>query len=475
MNFMRFVQTLCLVLIMSLFSAAQGPATETPAGRQLAGWLAAYDGADWDAYLKFLQTNFAVQPRGAFKDPAFRDRTGGYDLKKIESETPTEVTALIQERANDGFCRLTLEAEPGEPHRIVKLEVNLIERPAEFALPHMDDQQLVALLRERLHNEAAADRFAGAVLVAHQGKPIFAQAYGLADREHNIPNTLQKRFSIASMNKMFTAVATMQLVQAGKLALDDPLGRYLTDYPNKELAAKVTIGELLSNTGGTGDIWGPEYDQHRRELRTVQDYINLYGERALRFEPGSRWEYSNYGFILLGAVIEKVSGESYSSYVREHVYIPAGMASTSSGMKDEAIVNRSIGYTRMGAPHWIPNSDTLSNTGSPAGGGYSTVGDLLRFADALRENKLLDAHYTKLLTAGRVVTPFGLEAYGFGVQNINGNQCFGHNGSGRGVNGDLEMCLDSSYTVVALANVDPPAAEQVSQFIIDRVSATSPK
>ena len=475
MHFTRLVQTVCLLLFLSLFCDAQAPVTETPAGRQLAAWLAAYDGTNWDGYLKFLQTNFATPPGRGFQDPALRDRTGGYDLKKIESENSTKVTALVQERAADGFARLTLEVESPEPHRILKLDVNLIERPAEFALPHMSDQSLVAALRKRLANQASADRFAGAVLVARQGKPIFAQAYGLADREHKIPNTLHTRFTIASMNKMFTAVATMQLVQAGKLALDDPLGKYLTDYPNKELAAKVTIGELLTNTGGTGDIWGPEFDNHRLQLRTLQDYIHLYGQRALRFEPGSRWEYSNYGFILLGAVIEKVSGESYSSYVREHVYLPAGMTSTSSGREDEAIENRSVDYTKMGAPHWIPITESPSNAGTPAGGGYSTVGDLLRFAGALRENKFLDAQYTKLLTTGSVATPFGLEAYGFGVQTINGNKCFGHNGSSRGVNGDLEMCLDSSYTVIALANMDPPAAEQVSQFIIGRLSATKPK
>ena len=328
MNFTRPFQTVCLVLSMSVFSAAQGPAKQTPASRQLAGWLAAYDGTDWDAYLTFLKTNFVIQPGRGFQDRAFRDRTGGYDLKKIESETPTEVTALLQERAADGFTRLVLEVEPGEPHRILKLDVKLIERPAEFALPHMSDQQLVTALRKRLEDETASDRFAGAVLVAKQGKPIFAQAYGLADRAHNTPNTLQTRFSVASINKMFTAVATMQLVQAGKLALDDPLGKYLTDYPNKELAAKVTIGELLTNTGGTGDIWGPEFDKHRLDLRSLQDYINLFGKRPLRFEPGSRWEYSNYGFILLGAVTEKVSGESYYDYVREHIYVPAGMSST---------------------------------------------------------------------------------------------------------------------------------------------------
>jgi hypothetical protein len=144
MNFTRLFQAVYLVLSMSVFSAAQGPTKQTPAGRQLAGWLAAYDGTDWQTYLTFLKTNFAIQPSGGFQDPAFRDRTGGYDLKKIESETPTEVAALLQERAADGFTRLVLDVEPEQPHRILKLDVKLIERPAEFALPHMSDQQLVA-------------------------------------------------------------------------------------------------------------------------------------------------------------------------------------------------------------------------------------------------------------------------------------------------------------------------------------------
>jgi D-alanyl-D-alanine carboxypeptidase len=475
MNFTRPFQALCLVLCMSVFSVAQGPSNQGPAGRHLAGWLAAYDGSDWDAYLTFLKTNFATAPGRGFQDPALRDSTGGYDLEKIESETPTEVTALIQERAADGFARLVLEVEPGEPHRILKLNTNRVERPAEFALPHMSDQHLVAALHRRLEGEAASDRFSGVVLVAEESKPIFAQAYGMADREHNSANTLQTRFSLASMNKMFTAVALMQQVQAGKVGLDDRLGKYLTDYPNKDLASKVTIGELLTNTGGTGDIWGPEFDKHRLELHTVQDYIHLYGNRALRFEPGSRWEYSNYGFILIGAVIEKVSGESYSDYVREHVFEPAGMTSTNSGMEDQAIPNRSVDYTKMGATHWIRITDSPTNSGSPAGAGFSTGEDLLRFADALRENKLLDAQHTKLMTTARVSNPFGSDAYGFGVQTINGNQCFGHNGSGRGVNGDLEMCLNSKYAVVVLANIDPPAAEQVSQFIIGRLPAAKPE
>jgi D-alanyl-D-alanine carboxypeptidase len=157
----------------------------------------------------------------------------------------------------------------------------------------------------------------------------------------------------------------MQQVQAGKVALDDPLGKYLTDYPNKDLAAKVTIGELLTNTAGTGDIWGPEFDKHRLELHTVQDYIHLYGNRALRFEPGSRWEYSNYGFVLIGAVIEKVSGESYGDYVREHVFEPAGMTATGTGMEDQATPNQAVDYTKMGATHWIRNTDAPTSAAPP--------------------------------------------------------------------------------------------------------------
>ncbi len=113
------------------------------------------------------------------------------------------------------------------------------------------------------------------------------------------------------MNKMFTATAILRLVQAKRLALDTPVGKVLTGYPNKNVATKVTIHHLLTHTGGTGDIFGPEFDARRLELRTLQDYVKLYGARDLTFEPGARWEYSNYGFLLLGAMIEKVTGKSY--------------------------------------------------------------------------------------------------------------------------------------------------------------------
>ncbi|HLI94869.1 MAG TPA: serine hydrolase domain-containing protein, partial [Candidatus Baltobacteraceae bacterium] len=317
----------------------------------------------------------------------------------------------------------------------------------------------------------AADRFAGSVLVAKNGASIFEQAYGMADRAKRIPNNLDTEFRIGSMNKMFTATAIMQLGQAGKIDLDKPFGAYLKDYPNKAMAASVTIRELLTHTGGTGDIFGPEFDKNRLKLRTLQDYVNLYGTRPVRFKPGSKFEYSNYGFILLGVVIEKVSGESYYDYVRDRIYATAGMTQTGSEPEDIAVPNRSVGY--MAAPNggWQPNTDTLPYRGTSAGGGYSTVGDLLKFANALAAHKLLNAKYTEMMTTGKVAMgPSGIKyGFGFGDRVINGTRCFGHNGGAPGMNGDLEICPGSGYVIAVLSNLDPPAAGRIADFITNRL------
>ena len=339
---------------------------------------------------------------------------------------------------------------------------------------HMSEQQLIPALQARLQHDANAGTFAGAALLAQNGKTVFAHAYGLADRAKKIPNTLDTRFRIGSMNKMFTAVAILQLVQAGKIGLNDPLVKYIPNYPNQDVATKVTIHQLLTHTGGTGDIFGPEYVKHRLELRTLNDYIALYGKRPLKFAPGSQWEYSNYGFILLGVIVANVSGESYYDYVREHIYQPAGMTASGSDPEDQHVPNTSIGYTEDKGV-WRPNVDSLPYRGTSAGGGYTTVGDLLRFANALQNNTLLDAAHTQLLTEGKVDVPGGPPddaaryAYGFFDERQNGNRCFGHDGGAPGMNGALAICPGPGYTVIVLANMDPPAAQDIADFVTMRL------
>ncbi|MBV8371606.1 MAG: beta-lactamase family protein [Candidatus Eremiobacteraeota bacterium] len=480
MTYLRRAALACRVVVFVLLGAVcadaqstvpQSTIPQTPAGTQFAGWLAAFNGGDPAAYKAFVEKNWPAGVKFLAEDKRFRETTGGFDLRKVDpSSTPAKFVALVQERNSDQLAQVILTVEAAEPHHIAELLLRAVPRPAEFALPHLSMDDLVAALRAKLQRDSAADRFAGAVLVAQDGKPVFAQAYGLADIAHKIPNTLQTRFRIGSMNKMFTAVAVLQLGQAGKLRLDASLGTYLPDYPNKDVAAKVTIHELLTHTGGTGDIFGPQFEAHRLELRTLDDYVRTYGQRGLSFEPGSRWAYSNYGFILLGAVIHKVSGQSYYDYVREHVYAPAGMTSTGSEPESTAVPNRSIGYMTDEAGNLKPNTDTLPYRGTSAGGGYSTVEDLLRFANALHDHKLLDANYTELLTTGKVDMPGGRRyAYGFGDEMVNGTRCVGHNGGAPGMSGDLAICAGGRYVVAVLANRDPDAADKISGFVTNRL------
>jgi D-alanyl-D-alanine carboxypeptidase len=450
------------------FASTQFP--DNPAGHQATTWLEAFNSDDREKLQDFLRKNLPDRAQHIDEEMGFRDMTGGFDLKKVEESTPTKLVALVQERNSDQMARLTVEVDGSEPHRVSNLGLLAIPRPAEFALPHMSESELIKVLSKKLDEDSRADRFSGAVLVAKNGTSVFSQAYGLADREHKVRNTLETRFRIGSMNKMFTATSILQLAQAGKLGLDDRVGKYLSDYSNKDIASRVTIRHLLTHTGGTGDIFGPDFDAHRLELRTLQDYIKLYGKRAPQFEPGSRWEYSNYGFILLGAVIEKVSGQIYYDYVRDHIYQPSGMISSGSEPENEPIPGRSIGYTRMVGNGLRENTDTLPYRGTSAGGGYSTVQDLSKFANALRSYKLLNAQFTDMLTTGKVDAEGGRYAFGFEDQLINGIRCFGHSGGAPGMNGNLEICPGPAYVVAVLSNLDPPAAEHVSSFITNRLS-----
>jgi CubicO group peptidase (beta-lactamase class C family) len=270
---------------------------------------------------------------------------------------------------------------------------------------------------------------------------------------------------------MLTAVAALQLVQAGTLRLDAPLGTYLPDYPNADVASKVTPHHLLTHTGGTGDIFGPEFTAHRSELRTTGDYLRLYGTRGLQFAPGAQHAYSNYGFMLLGAVIERVGGKSYDDHVAARVLAPAGMTATGTAPEDSLVPGRSLGYTRQLVPGaLVSNAPTLPYRGTPAGGGYSTVGDFARFAVAVRERRLLDSAHTALLLAGKVAVDQGAQyAYGFFDRVVGGRRFVGHTGGAAGMNGDLEFEPSGGYVVVVLSNFDSPAATQAAAFILDRL------
>jgi CubicO group peptidase (beta-lactamase class C family) len=346
------------------------------------------------------------------------------------------------------------------------------------AARRMSDAEIVTDIRFEMGRLAAESRFSGAVLFSKNGRPLFEHAYGFANHAFNAPNKVDTKFNMASVTKVFTAVAILQLAEQGKLALDETLAKALPDYPNQEVASKITILELLEHRSGLGDFFGKEYeDSNPSEYRALQDYLPLFANRPLLFEPGTKVAYSNAGFMVLGLVIEHLSGQSYDDYVQDHIFKQAGMTDTGFWSYQDDVPNLALGYTQLAPgelpggtqhPATAPREVTLNLArGVSAGGSSSTVEDLMRFSEALRTQKLLKPESVELLLKG---------GYGMLAGSNNGVRYAGHGGGAPGTNTYFEIYPDQGYAVVVLANVDPPAAEAVAQRLRQEiVGAPLPK
>jgi CubicO group peptidase (beta-lactamase class C family) len=272
-------------------------------------------------------------------------------------------------------------------------------------------------------------------LVAKQDAIVFHKAYGLADRANRIPNTLQTRFNIGSINKAFTKLAIDQLVARGSLSFTDTLGKFYPDYP-QVLSRTATVQQLLSHTGGLADFFSPEFDKAAKDrFRSNADYFAFVGSLTPRFAPGASNEYCNGCYIALGAIVEKVSGVSYEQYVAQQIFAPAGMTSTGYPQGDGVEPALAIGYTRRMRDGGLRSNVYMHGaTGSAAGGGYSTAMDLFGFVRAGRTGRLAG------MTGG-----------------------LGIAGGAPGTNAVLES--NDVWTVVVLTNQDPPAGERLGTGI----------
>ncbi|HET7461963.1 MAG TPA: serine hydrolase domain-containing protein [Longimicrobium sp.] len=314
---------------------------------------------------------------------------------------------------------------------------------AQSPAPPVSQDELVRRLAATLDSLSARDEFSGVVVLARGGTPVWERAYGMADREARRPNDVETAFNLGSINKAFTQIAVRQLEAAGKIQLDSTLAFHWPDYPNQEVARRVTIRQLLQHRSGIGgNIFGDPPGGSRASIRRLRDFLPLFVDEPLQFDPGSSQRYSNAGYVVLGLLVERLSGEDYYDYVRRHVYQPAGMTRTAHFAVDTLPPNTAIGYTRGGPGSagdgpLRRNTQELPGRGSSAGGGYSTAHDLMRFVQALRERKI----------------PNGPPA-GIGIAG----------GSG-GINGVVEGDLPGGYDLIVLANLDPPAAERIARTV----------
>jgi D-alanyl-D-alanine carboxypeptidase len=308
---------------------------------------------------------------------------------------------------------------------------------------------------------AAKDEFAGVVLIAKDGQPVYQGAFGLADRERKTPVALATRFSIASIGKAFTRTAIAQLIGQNKLAVTDTVGKLLPDYPNEQTRA-ATVEQLLTMRGGIADFFGPAFDAApKSQFTSNADYFRLVANLPPLFAPGEREQYCNGCYIVLGAIIERVSGMPYETYITEHVFKPAKM--TGAGFTAADPRGAARGYTRRGAGggpdgpggpggSLRDNASMHGVAGSAAGGCFAQASDLLAFDNAIREQRLLDAKMTGWYFNGPPPPPGR-------VTGLNG----GIGGGAPGINTLIESA--GPWTVIVLANLDPPSARRLGAAI----------
>jgi len=479
----------CILVFIFLFSTVvQSSAPEipnTPSGKLLALLLDAFNSGEeekWESFIKdhWKEKEGAFEGRLNFFRMVYSD-IGGAELYRIENSEDYSISVLLQAKNPEGtfeWVNLILNADTLPPHKTDLLSLRPGEEPG-FEAPEgkLTQEEMVDFMDRYLEHLVSTDRFSGTVLIAKDGVPFYTRAYGLACKRYDIPNKLDTKFNLGSMNKMFTGVAIMQLVEQGKISVDDLVGKHLPDLPRKEIAEKVTIHHLLTHTSGMQDYWDEMFDAPFWEIKTVDQLAELIFDDTLLFEPGTDFHYSNSGPIVLGMIIEKVTGEDYYDYVREHISLPAGMVNTDCYEIDTPVPNLAIGYTKVNYDgtrnpdgKWRNNLFMHAVKGGPAGGGFSTVEDLLKFDIALRNNKLITKESFDLLTTGKTERgPGTMYAYLFQDRKVNGQRIVGHGGGAPGINANLDMYLDSGYTAAVMANYDQVAdmvARKIEKLLV---------
>lgn len=331
-----------------------------------------------------------------------------------------------------------------------------------------------------------SNKFSGAALIAINGTVRFEKACGLASRDFHVQNTIKTKFNLGSVGKLFTSISIAQLIATNKLELSSTVDKFIPSWLNMPNGKAITINQLLIHTSGLSNFM----DDKRWQLGAdsglyihTDDYKSLVANKDLLFKPGMSQIYSNSGYLVLGAVIEKLSHKSYTEYITTHIFDVAKMLDTGIYPLDAIVKNRAVGYylsckSKMKECQWRNNYFEAPFIGTAAGGAYSTVGDLFKFSQSLFRNELFGpqmriqvfstmitqpshAINIKSLNIGGIDIPENFSSYGFagawnkfGIAVWNNPSLIGHTGGTPGAAALFAMSPDNQYTIIILSNVD---------------------
>ena len=337
--------------------------------------------------------------------------------------------------------------------------------------------EIVRIAKTTLDALVRSTDFSGCLTITDGAKPVFDECRGLAERRFTVPVDRHTRFHIGSMNKMFTAVGIAQLVEAGALHWDTTLAEAMPDYPDQAAAKKITLWQLLHHTSGLGDFMVPELFQQREKFVDPADFMALIARQPMIGEPGGEWNYSNSGYMLLGRIIEKVSGESYAAFIQRRVFAPAGMSASGYDRVDEVVPGLAVGYWREGpfSTAWKADWLKVPYSGGPAGGGYSTNADLVRFSHALRTGKLVKPATLAKMFENPVPAGPGGYAAGFGDRVSHGLHIRGHSGGIEGADANLAIVWETGATVALTSNQGPGQSWLFAERLADLLASMGQK
>lgn len=339
-----------------------------------------------------------------------------------------------------------------------------------------DEERIIAARLDGFIERSIRDAdFSGAVTLTRGGRTIFARAVGLSSRDYGTPNRIDTRFNVASIGKLFTGTAILRLVEQGRMRLDASFGTYLPDYPDRDIAGQVTIEQLLNHSSGLGNYWEAIANRAPQAYVRLADFLPLFQGVPLTAPPGTRFDYSNVGYVVLGMVIEAVAGAEFQDHVARTLFAPLGMDASGYWPLDLAVPDRATGFTRDEAMPgaWRSNVFVNQYRGHSAGGGYASVGDLIDFANAWRSDRLYSRAMRENAIRGRFDYRRGRYGLGISTETVNGHRIIGHSGGHIGIAGELMIFEDLGWDFAVLTNGDVDGFWGVNAFIKDLLCGAS--
>jgi CubicO group peptidase (beta-lactamase class C family) len=426
--------------------------------RAYVGTAAAKPGADAVAYVRDLHR-----------------RSHGLDFVRVATVKDNGLVAIVRNRLTDDEEALSFKVEPEAPHRVTTLQ----EVPFEFAATPVSTSEEAQLqqIGSWLKRLGDAEVFSGVVVIARGGKPVFSQAYGYADRDRKIANTLDTPFLLGSMNKLFTGLAIGQLVEQGKLSYEDPLSKFVPNFPDAESAKRIKIKHLLSHTSGLPSF-DPSFSPPGTRAVTVQTILDSVKREPPQFEPGTKWSYSNTGIQLLGRVIEVVTGQDYYEYVRRNVYRRGGMTRDPFPDYSRNAVALAQPYEIEWddtAPRWANQMAITTRRGGPAGGGIASARDLIRLGNAMNAGRIVKPATLRLHASAKPELATQHYGYAFAVRaRMARRPLVGHGGNAPGQCTEFGALADTPYTIVVLSNLTGGTCMSVTGKILQVLQPTMP-